>query len=315
MGTAGALYRLKKIINDDFFLLNGDTIFDFDLDKFNFQNKKTLILMSLVKNKLYLSNKKLSNLTIKNNLILFDKNSKLMNGGVYLIRYQFLKHIKNKFSSLEDDKIIKFINDKKVEGMVFSNFFYDIGTPKNLSNANRVFKKYFKRPAAFLDRDNVINYDKNGYLYKISDFIFKPNVIKALKFLNKMNYYIFFITNQAGIAKGKYTIKDFVNLSKYIKSFLSKKKIYIDEIKFCPHHPKGKLKYFKKKCYCRKPQNKLFREIIKNYEVDIKKSFMIGDKSSDEGMANNSKLYFEFDYSNLLEQVKKIIKNLKNEKK
>jgi D-glycero-D-manno-heptose 1,7-bisphosphate phosphatase len=266
--------------------------------------------MSLVKNKSYLANTKLSNLAIKKKLILFDKNSKLMNGGVYLIRYQLLKHIKNKFLSLEDDIIPKFINEKKVEGRFFSGFFYDIGTPKNLINAGKVFKKYLKRPAVFLDRDNVINYDKNGYLYKISDFIFKSNVIKALKFLNDKKYYIFLITNQAGIAKGKYTIKDFVNLSKYIKSHLSKKKIYIDEVKFCPHHPKGILKNFKKKCYCRKPQNKLFKEIIKDYEVDIEKSFMIGDKSSDEGMAIKSKLYFEFDYSNLLDQVQKITKIL-----
>lgn len=315
MGTGGALYQLKKRINDDFFLFNGDSIFDFDLDKFNFHQKKTLILMSLVKNKSYLVNNKLSNLKIRKNLIFYDKNSKLMNGGVYLIKYRLLKHIKNKFLSLEDDIIVKFINDKKVEGKVFSDFFYDIGTPKNLINADKVFKKYFKRPAAFLDRDNVINYDKNGHLYKISDFIFKPNVINALKFLKNKKYYIFFITNQAGIAKGKYTIKDFVNLSKYIKSYLSKKKIYIDEVKFCPHHPKGILKNFKKKCYCRKPQNKLFKEIIKDYEVDIEKSFMIGDKSSDEGMATKSKLYFEFDYSNLLDQVQKITKNLKNEKK
>lgn len=315
MGTAGALYQLKKIINNDFLLFNGDSIFDFDLDKLKFHFSKTLIAMSLVKNKSYLSNKKLSNLTIKKNLISFSNNSKLMNGGVYLIRYQFLNFIENKFSSLEDQIIPKMINSKKVEGKVFLDFFYDIGTPKNLINAGKVFKKHFKRPAAFLDRDDVINYDKNGYLYKISDFKFKPNVIRALKFLNDKKHYVFIITNQAGIAKGKYTINDFENLSKFIKSRLSLKKIYIEEVKFCPHHPKGIVKNLKKRCLCRKPQNKLFKEIIKNYDIDVKKSFMVGDKTSDEEMANKSKLYFEFDYSNLLSQVQKITKKLKNEKK
>lgn len=314
-GTGGALYQLKKKLKNDFLLFNGDSIFDFDLDKFKFTYKKTSILISLSKNNIYDSNNKLSNLGLRKNLIFYDTHSKLMNGGVYLIKHEFFKYIKNKFLSLEDDIIPGLINKKKVEGKFFSDFFYDIGTPNNLKKANNIFKKYFKKPAVFLDRDGVINYDKEGYTYKINDFKFKPNVIKALKYLNDKNYYIFIITNQAGIAKGKYSIRDFEKLSKYIKSFLSKKKIYIDEVKFCPHHPEGKLKKFQKKCLCRKPQNQLFQDIKENYDIDVKNSFMIGDQPSDELMANKSKLYFEYDYSNLLKQVKKIIKIKQNGKR
>ena len=106
----------------------------------------------------------------------------------------------------------------------------------------------------------MINYDKKGYTYKINDFKFKPNVIKALKYLNDKNYYIFIITNQAGIAKGKYSIRDFEKLSKYIKSFLSKKKIYIDEVKFCPHHPEGKLKKFQKNVFAENHKISYFKK-------------------------------------------------------
>lgn len=85
-GTGGALYQLKKKLKNDFLLFNGDSIFDFDLDKFKFTFKKSLILMSLTRNNLYNSNNKLSNLGVRKNLIFYDTHRKLMNGGVYLIK-------------------------------------------------------------------------------------------------------------------------------------------------------------------------------------------------------------------------------------
>ena len=76
-------------------------------------------------------------------------------------------------------------------------------------------KKFSKRPAIFLDRDGTINYDK-GYTYKFSEFKFRPYVIKGLKYLTKKKYLIFIITNQAGIAKGKFKLSDLINLHKKI---------------------------------------------------------------------------------------------------
>ena len=70
-----------------------------------------------------------------------------------------------------------------------------------------------KRSAVFLDRDGTINYDK-GYTYKFTEFRFRPFVIKGLKYLSRRNFLIFIVTNQAGIAKGKFKITD---LNKYIK--------------------------------------------------------------------------------------------------
>ena len=91
----------------------------------------------------------------------------------------------------------------------------------------------------------VINFD-NGYIHKIKDFKFRPGVIKGLTFLKKKGYYIFIITNQAGIAKGKYTEKEFFILHKKLKAKLQKKNIFFDEVKFCPYHPDGKIKKYKK---------------------------------------------------------------------
>ena len=164
-----------------------------------------------------------------------------------------------------------------------------------------------KKPGAFLDRDGVINYD-TGYLYKYEDFKLRPGVIKGLKLLIKKKYRIFIVTNQSGIAKGLFTEKDLKLLHQKMKKELSNYKIKIDEIKFSPYHPQGKIKKYKKKSDTRKPGNKMVKEIFKKWATDIKKSFMIGDKRSDNLCAKKSGLYFEYAEKNFFYQIKNILK-------
>tara|TARA_B100000287_G_scaffold348034_1_gene336143 strand:- start:404 stop:700 length:297 start_codon:yes stop_codon:yes gene_type:complete len=80
-----------------------------------------------------------------------------------------------------------------------------------------------KKPAAFLDRDGVINYDY-GYIYKYKDFKFRTGVIKGLQYLTKEKIRIFIVTNQSGIARGLFAEKDLISLHKYLRSELKKKK-------------------------------------------------------------------------------------------
>ena len=81
-------------------------------------------------------------------------------------------------------------------------------------------------------------------------------------------------------------------LHRKIKFFLSKKNIYFNDVKFCPHHPKFGKKEFKKKCSCRKPGNKMLKEIIIDWNINIKKSAMIGDKISDKLASVKTKVNF-----------------------
>jgi D-glycero-D-manno-heptose 1,7-bisphosphate phosphatase len=306
MGTGGALSVLKNKIKNNFFLLNGDTYCDVDLRKIFFKNKKSLIKILLTKNN-NKNNLKLNNLAITNELVTYSIKSNFMNAGIYLIKKEFLKIIQNTNSSLENDIIPDLIKNNLVEGIYVNFFFYDIGTPKNFRNANFFFKKYLLKPAAIFDRDGVINHDKNGYTYKTADFRFRKNVIKTINFLNKKNYYVFIITNQSGIGRGYYTLNDFYCLHSYVKKILINKSSFIHDVKFCPHHPKAKIKIYKKNCLCRKPNNLLFKEILQSYFINLDKSFMIGDNSSDEQMAIKSNLYFEYIDRDLYKQIKRII--------
>ena len=125
-----------------------------------------------------------------------------------------------------------------------------------------------KNKFILLDRDGVINVEKN-YLHKIEDFEYEKNVISGLLKLKNLGYKFAVITNQAGIAKGFYSEED-----------LQKNGIKIEKSYFCPHHPDGIGKY-KKNCECRKPNTKNFELAIKEFEIDEKNSFMIGDRVTD----------------------------------
>ena len=307
MGTGGALYSLKKKNINDFILINGDTIFDINLKSLiNSRKKNTIASVALVKNNKNKKNRKLNNLSIKNGVIITKRKSNLMNGGIYFLKKTIFKYIENKELSLEEDVLPKLIKTKTISGKLFKNFFIDIGTPNNFKKAKKSLLDYFKRPAVFLDRDGVINQDY-GYVYKIKNFIFRKGVLKGLQFLIKKNYYLFIITNQAGIAKNIFKEKDFFDLHKNLKIKLSSKNIYFDEVQYCPFHPKAKIKKFKKKSSLRKPGNKMIKNLISNWLINKKKSFMIGDKLSDKQCAFKSKIKFEYASGDFFEQIKKIV--------
>jgi len=172
-------------------------------------------------------------------------------------------------------------------------------------------KSKIKMPAVFLDRDGTINYDY-GYVHQFSNFKFRPYVIKGLKYLTKKKYLIFIVTNQAGIAKGKFKLSDLLLLHKKLKTFLKKKDILINDIEYCPYHPSAIVKKYKKKSAYRKPGNMMIKKICKKWNINTRKSFMIGDKKTDKIAALKSNLYYEHVSNNFYLQVKKINKQIFN---
>ena len=140
-------------------------------------------------------------------------------------------------------------------------------------------EKIFKK-TLFLDRDGVINVDKS-YVYKIEDFEFEEFVVEDLKFIFDEGYQIIIITNQSGIARGYYTVKEYKKLTKYYLNIFKANKIHGVKVLFCPHHPEGKIKRYATECECRKPGLKLFEKAIKKYNVDINNSIVVGDSLRD----------------------------------
>ena len=136
-----------------------------------------------------------------------------------------------------------------------------------------------KNKFVLLDRDGVINVEKS-YLHKIEDFEYEKNVVEGLLKLRDLGYRFAIITNQAGIARGYYTEEDYLKLQSFIEDDLFKKGIKIEKSYFCPHHPNVSGKYGIE-CKCRKPNTGNFELAIKEFDIDVKNSFMIGDKITD----------------------------------
>ena len=130
--------------------------------------------------------------------------------------------------------------------------------------------------------------------------------MRGLRYLIKKNYNIFIVTNQAGIAKKKFSLKKYLKFNQQMKKFFSNKKVFFDAVEFCPHHPKALIRKYKKKCNCRKPKNGMIEKIIKNFCCSRKSSFFIGDKNSDKLAANSSKIKFFYPEKNFFKQIKKI---------
>jgi rfaE bifunctional protein nucleotidyltransferase chain/domain len=156
---------------------------------------------------------------------------------------------------------------------------YVLKWKKGFSTTDIIKKKFGDQEkssvkAIFLDRDGTINDNKGGYIYKIKDFEFLPGVIEGLKKLSKTDYFLIVITNQSGIGRGMYSDDDFQKLNKWLLNEVSGEGIRIDKIYHCPHHPDDK-------CDCRKPEIGLFLKAVRDFGINLSKSWFIGNSDSD----------------------------------
>ena len=136
--------------------------------------------------------------------------------------------------------------------------------------------------ALFLDRDGVINRNF-GHVFKINKVVFLKGIFDFTAHYYNKGYKIFIITNQAGISKGFYSLKDFYIISNYITSKFKEKGIIITETLFCPHRAEDN-------CNCRKPKPGLLLNAIDKYNIDPKQSLMVGDKITDYDACKNAEL-------------------------
>ncbi len=132
--------------------------------------------------------------------------------------------------------------------------------------------------AIFLDRDGVINIDK-GYVYRKEDFEFCNGIFDALRHFLGLGYLLVVVTNQSGIGRGYYADEDFIFLTKWMLKELEEKGLKIAKVYHCAHAPE-------ENCKCRKPETAMFEEAIREFGIDVKNSWMIGDKKSDIEAAN-----------------------------
>jgi D-glycero-D-manno-heptose 1,7-bisphosphate phosphatase len=137
-----------------------------------------------------------------------------------------------------------------------------------------------KVKAAFIDRDGVINEERN-YVHRIEDFVLLPGVIEGLALLRRAGFKLVIVTNQAGIARGYYGRAELQRLHEHLAGLLAAHDLHLDAIYHCPHHPQGVVPEFAIECDCRKPAPGMLLQAARELDLDLPSSVLIGDKASD----------------------------------
>jgi D-glycero-D-manno-heptose 1,7-bisphosphate phosphatase len=136
------------------------------------------------------------------------------------------------------------------------------------------------RPALFLDRDGVINVDHN-YVYRVEDFEWIEGARETIARFNAMDWLVFVVTNQSGIARGYYTEEQMQTLHDWITVELAAAGAHIDRIYHCPFHEEGTIARYTRDSYDRKPKPGMLIRAMTDFPVIKERSFLIGDKQAD----------------------------------
>lgn len=136
------------------------------------------------------------------------------------------------------------------------------------------------RPAVFLDRDGTVN-EQMGYINHISRFHLLPNAAKAIKLLNDQDVPVIIVSNQSGLARGYFPKELLVEVHEKMNVLLNQEGASIDGLYYCPHHPEAKEEEFRQACSCRKPKTGMLKQAAEELNLDLAKSFLVGDRWSD----------------------------------
>ena len=304
LGTAGSLYYIKEWLTDDsFFLIFGDVFFNIDLNRMlQFHISKDSIATLFVHPNSHPfdsdivvmdTNERIERFDSKNNVRSYWYEN-CVNAGFYILNKRVCDYVTAPVKlDLEKNLLSRLIEEKQpVYGYRSPEYIKDIGTVDRINATIKDIESGFidarclsqKQKCIFLDRDGTINKYK-GLLYNEDDFELETDVVEAIKLINHSEWLCVVVTNQPVVARGLCETEDVENIHRKMMTLLGKEGVYLDAVKYCPHHPdKGYPEEnvaYKIKCHCRKPDIGMLLESAEEYNIDLKKSWMIGDTTID----------------------------------
>lgn len=302
LGNAGALFRIKDKLTEDFLLLNADAVFDIDFNRFVEYHNSHDGLVTLFTHP--------NSHPYDSGIVVADENGAVLQ---WLAkedeRPEFYRNRVNAGLHVLSPKVLEVeINTPKVDldrqllkplagtGKMFvydsPEYVKDMGTPERYESVCRDFLEgkvqsknlHNKQKAIFLDRDGVIN-KYVGFLRNIDEFELLEGVSEAIKRINDSGYLAIVVTNQPVIARGEVTYEELTEIHHKMETLLGQDGAYLDAIYYCPHHPhkgyEGEVPELKIECECRKPKPGMLLQAAKDFNIDLEKSWMIGDSDTD----------------------------------
>lgn len=301
LGTAGALYYLKDKIKDDFLLLNGDIIFDIDVKRFMAYHKKMggeATIFTHPNSHPYDSGIVITDQhgVVKRWLNKEDDRKwykNRVNAGLHILSPHIFDLVMSaEKMDLDRDVLKKLIPERKLVAYDSPEYVKDMGTPERFEAVTRDIETGLvqaknlthRQKAVFLDRDGTVNIYK-GFIRRAEDFELIPGVAKAIKKVNESGYLAIIVTNQPVIARGECSFEELERIHQKMETLLGQEGAYIDDIFCCPHHPNkgyaGERIEYKIDCDCRKPKPGLLYQAAQKYNIDLEKSYMVGDDERD----------------------------------
>jgi len=317
LGTSGALNNFRDFLQDDkFFVIYGDALTDIDLNKMMEYHKQKKGIVTLALRKKQKSKKPESMIILDDDLKvnkfiekpsdeLFNKLCKdfyFSNSGIYLCEPEILNFIPEGFSDFAYNLFPKLIEQgKSIFGFMMDEYYFrEIGKIEKYNLAReeiesgKIKLNFLNNQIINLSMNKAVFLDKDGTImeniYETDGRLMSPATLEQIKILDyakegiqeikKQGFKVIIVTNQPGLTFGYINLEKFKEMNDFLK-----KELNIDEIYYCPHHlSRGKVK----ECDCRKPKTGLILQAAKDFNLDIKNSYMVGDSLSDIQTGKNA---------------------------
>jgi mannose-1-phosphate guanylyltransferase / phosphomannomutase len=303
LGTAGALKEIEDRLDENFFVFYGDTMMDIDLARladFHLQRQAQATLV--VHPNHHPDDSDLLDLDAAEQVTAFYPKPRdptcvhrnLANAALYVLSRDVLRHaVRGQFADLVKDVFPKALRcGARLLGYNTPEYITDVGTPERLraveadvlSGKVARLNRRHPRPAVFLDRDGVLNVDADP-VARGEQLQLLPGVAEAIRRINRSEHLAIVVTNQPAIAKGFLSETDLAAVHAALETMIGREHAFVDRIYYCPHHPDkgfaGERPEYKIACKCRKPAPGMLLAAAAELNIDLSRSYMIGDRSVD----------------------------------
>ncbi|HBE01219.1 MAG: hypothetical protein A2096_00315 [Spirochaetes bacterium GWF1_41_5] len=301
LGTTGGIKACREQLHETFFVFYGDVMMNLDLNAMlAFHSAQKGMATLAVHPNDHPFDSDLLDIDDEHRIISFFPKPhsgayyrNLVNAALYILEPQIFNYLpEGKKADFGKDIFPAVYKKEKIFAWNTPEYIKDVGTPERLSEVSAdlesgktaMLNRQNPRPAVFLDRDGVIN-EYRGLVSRPDDFILYPFAARAIKKLEQAGFLCIIISNQPAVARGLCSIDDIRSIHKKMEWQLGLEQAKLDAVYFCPHHPdRGYPEEnpdYKISCSCRKPDIGMIKQACLDFNIDLKKSYFIGDSARD----------------------------------